>query len=216
MLAIAAFLTASVIFAVFSFSTKGIIGPKRGFFNKFSLAYYMLSLAFLIFGIAAIVNDKNFLDYSVLAGDFVIYMATGVMLAHVWPKKTMLILGISVILSVFLLVIRYKYYYPVPALYGGILYFNTQILFKIIISGMLLLVWLPSSLIYSRLAASYIKSDDSYNIYLGLFSTLTLSSIFFLSSRTKESVITTFAILMVSALALLSINFIVGRMKEQI
>src|SRR5215213_7268959 len=77
MLAVLGFVTAGILFGLFARSFESLATKKLApTLKKFSLAYYILSATFLLFGVASGIGNKTVLGASVVIGDLLLLLAT--------------------------------------------------------------------------------------------------------------------------------------------
>lgn len=214
MLGAIAFIVTSIVVGVFSFSLhKLLVGPRT---ILLTLAYVLLAMTFLCFGISAASKDTSNVTHAILAGNLLLVWASTLIVAYRTKLSIIESVTAGLFVGLFALLIRRIYFYPTPELKDGILLFNTQMAVGIFLGFTFLFAWLPVNLAVAREIAHRIKLSEARIIYSGLFTAMVCSALLFLAVRSTTGVILSFAVIATTFLSLTILNFIAHTLiKEQ-
>lgn len=216
MLAVIGFtLTGLIVLAFAATFDRYIIQPHKLGIWQFSAAYYCLACALLLWGMASSVNDPRFLQFSVMAGNGLLLMATGLLASLVIPRKYLQDLAvIGSLIGALLLSARAIYFLPEPAMRDGILLFNTQVPVQIAISAAFALIWLPVNVRIAEMVTSVAKQPSMQQLYVSLYVAATITALLFLSARRFIVIVLSFAMIGLLFLLLTASNYVVHRTRR--
>jgi hypothetical protein len=217
MLAIIGFGLTGLMFGIFAYTFRSIVVTHTKLtLNAFSYAYAMLSFAFLLWSVAAALNNQQFLNLSVYIGDALILLGSIFMMyLGVMHKKNKYTLYGVVCLSILLFVLRAIFFAPHPQMINGILLFNTQLPVAVVLAGIFSLVWFPNNLRVSMQVTTIMKQKGIGSMYGALHGATTFSAIVFLSARRTLIVVLSFTILSLCILLLIASNILVSYVMEK-
>ena len=216
MLAAWGFLLTGLCFSIFASTFKTMVIDKTKLrLNGFTYAYFCLALALVVWAVAAANGDGNLLKNSVLIGDGLL-LAGSVFLVHtlVGPKKTRWV-WLSVFIAVGLLIIRGKYYPPVPYMDGGVLVFNSQTPVAVGLATLFLAIWLPANAKVAKSVAHKVKHDDIGTYYIAIYTAATISALVFLASRRVLAVVLSFVAIGICFIMLIASNLLIDKLESR-
>lgn len=210
MLATLGFLITATLLALFASMFDGIVKKMSKSLRLFGLAYFLIAIAFLMWGILSVSNANSLLPHSVLVGDALLFLASICSALVFTPKKWKILVGISsIIAAAVLLFVRAKYYFPVPYLRDGILFFNTQGHVVVLLSIILVVAWFPSCLKVARIITSKANLGHYYSLYVLAYALPVITAVLFVEARRKTIIIESFVCFGVSIILLLLSNIII-------
>ncbi len=217
-LAAIGFTTTGLLFAVFAYSFYSLTNTKvQAILKSFSYSYFSLSLAFICWGLAALANNQNILNLSVLGGNVLLLLTTFFLSNILLPRdKKYKILGLTgvIFLSLLFLWWRITYFPPHPLIVNGILLFNTQPPVALTLSLIILSIWLPANIKTAFLISEKIKIDGFSYIYSSVYVMATVAAIIFISARTIPVLILSFVGILVCFAMLVFSNIIIDRLSK--
>jgi hypothetical protein len=216
MLATWGFISTGIFFAIFALTFRGIVlkyTPLR--LNSFTYAYAALAAAFVLWGVAAAINDPGFLATSVLIGNGLILLGTICMIDLVLPPSRRTAgLALAGATAVALFAARAYAYVPEPVMRDGILIFQTQAPVAAVLGLLFLCVWLPVNIRVARQVTHAIKQDTISQIYSYMYMTATVAALVFLGSRRPTAVVLSFVAITICFALLIGSNILVKKIKE--
>jgi hypothetical protein len=214
MLAAIGFTLTGICFAVFAYTFYAFVVKKTKLkFHGFAVAYKLLALAFIVWGLASATADPNFLASSVIIGNGLIVLGTVAMLSVLPDKIRLWAVGVGGFTLVALLFVRIMYYLPEPYMRDGILVFNTPAPVAAVLGAVFLLIWLPVNVYVSRQVAHAIHQDAMAPIYSWIYGAATLASLVFLSARRTVTIILSFTAIGVCFAMLVASNVLADKLK---
>jgi hypothetical protein len=217
MLATIGFGLTGIMFGIFAYTFRSIVVMHTNLNLKaFSHAYYMLSLAFLLWAVAAAINKPRLLEFSVYMGDALILLGSIFMMyLAVMHNKDKRPLYAAVYLFIVLFALRAIFYIPKPQIVNGVLLFNTQLPVAAVLTGIFCLIWFPNNLRVSKQVTTIMKQKSIGSLYGALHGATTFSAIIFLSARRSFVVVSSFTILSLCILLLIFSNILVSKVMEK-
>ncbi len=215
MLASVGFITTALFFGIFAFTFDHLaLKNIRLKLTGFSFAYYSLAAAFLIWGIAAAMQDQYFLSVSVLIGNALLLIGTLCMANLLIKSNRTLLLLIGSGIGAILLLARITYFFPEPSVRDGILFFNTQTPVALLLGALIVFIWLPANVYVAKKIAHTVKQDNIASIYAWIYGVATLASLIFLSARRTVTIILSFVALGMCFVVLIVSNVGIRFIKE--
>lgn len=216
MLATLGFLITAILLILFALTFDNLVKKDNKELRTFGLGYAFVAVAFLVWGLLSLTSATNTtLARSVIVGDALLFLASICVAVVLIPKKwktAFYILG--GILTVLLLVVRAKQYYPTPRLVDGILFFNTQRPVAILLSAIVVFAWLPACMKVARLVTAKSGLLQYYSFYVAAYAITIISASLFIQARRRTIVIESFVAFGVSILLLLISNLLVDNTKK--
>ncbi|MBI1857029.1 hypothetical protein HY003_01270 [Candidatus Saccharibacteria bacterium] len=214
MLAALGFTTTGILFGIFAYRLR-VLQQKQNLsvINNFAAAYILLGLAFLIWGAVSIVGDLDLLALSVIAGDALLLAATILMSNILFAKhrrKHLFVYGLAAA-GVSLFLVRAFFFYPMPFMTDGILFFNSQRLVSFTITFAFLMIWLPVNLRMATMLTQ--KTPSLAKLYSYMYTTATLAAVIFILAKAPMTVALSFTAISVSFLMLIISNEFLITMK---
>lgn len=207
MLATIGFLTAAVLLLLFAYTFYRLIKDSDKDLRAFGLAYFLIAAAFLMWGSLSLVNSTGALARSVLIGDALLLAASifaaSIFIPSKWKNPALAVLAA---IAVILLYARSKYYYPVPSLKQGILFFNTQRPIAVLLSAIVVIAWLPACMKAARIVTGRSGLQRYYSLFVSTYALTVIAAVLFIQARRRTVVIYAFIAFAVSILLLLVSN----------
>lgn len=214
MLASLGFLTAALLLLLFAYTFDNLIKKGDEDLKPFALAYTLVALAFLIWGLLVLTNAQAALPRSVLIGDGVLLTASICAAYTFMPAKRKNPFAIAaVIAAAALLYLRARYYYPAPVLKDGVLFFNTQRPVEILLSATVILAWLPACMKAAGMITGKGVLRRYYTLYVSTYAITIISAALFIQAKRRAVVIESFVGFSVSILLLLVSNLVAKNAK---
>ncbi len=207
MLATLGFTVTGILFMLFALKVKPLADQKsKQIFNRYALAYMLLAVAFVLWGLASVNGTREVLALSVVIGDILLLAATILMIDILFannPRKNLWLYGAAVT-GAGLLIVRTVFFYPEPFMVDEILYFNSQRLVSFTIASVFLLIWLPVNLQIAHLLTR--KAQSLASTYTLLYTAASLSAVIFLLSKAPLTLALSFTAISVSVVGLIISN----------
>lgn len=218
MLAVVGFVVTGILFAVFALTVKQLTFKGReSEFNHYSIAYWLLAIAFLGYGLASTTGTGSVLNIAVIFGNIILLAATlfilNILLRGEKTRKTWLI--VAAVLSVAMVVLRVTKYYPTPVIDESMLFFNSPRFVSFALSSIFLLIWLPVNLRISRLVLAGAKIRQLDNIYPLAYAAATISAVIFLLSKKPHALILSFTAISLSFVMLITANIFIKYIRDE-
>lgn len=209
MLATLGFIITAILLVLFAYTFDGLVKKSSKELRFFGLAYLLVAIAFLMWGLLSLSNSNATLPHSVLVGDGLLFAASTCSALVFTPKKwrSLLMVG-AVFVTAVLLYVRAKYYYPTPNLKDGILFFNTQRYVAILLSAVVVVVWLPACMKVARVVTTKHGLQRSYSLYVSAYALTIITAVLFIQAKRRTVVIESFIGFAVSILLLLLSNLL--------
>jgi hypothetical protein len=212
MLASLGFISAAVLFGIFSWTFKSIVIKKTGLkLDQFAYAFGFVGAAFLVWGLACAFGSVTAIQKSVIVGDELLLAATVLLIDLAFRSnryRSAIVVGSS-IGALGLIWLRTMHYFPQASLSGGILYFNTQRPVELLLSALIVLVWLPICLVVAGQVASRVTIDKISTLFATAYVAVLFIALIFIEAKRRSVIIATFLGLLICFALLLSTNFIV-------
>lgn len=211
MLAAAGFSVVGIFFGIFAYTFDSMVARRsHAKLGQFAYAYYSLALAFFVWGAASAVASHDVLQWSVIAGDGLLLLATFFLLDIViGANYRRLWIAPAVLVSVALIYLRIKFYFPAPYMTEGVLVFNTQPLVATVLSLVFVLTWLPVNAWVARVVTHKSGLDSLMFSYLVIYSAATVGVVFFLFAHRPIIVVLSFLAIAVCFVMLIASNLLV-------
>lgn len=214
-LATIGFVTTGILLGIYAFTFNSYIGQKIHGLKNFAYAFLSLSLAFIIWGLAALSGDIDLLSKSVLAGNALILVGS-IFLLEILIDKTKinksLIIIISTILSLAFLWWRTNYFFPHPSLNNGVMIFNTEFPVTVILGLIILSIWLPSAIKVANIIANYLKMKNLSFLYSSIYIMATIAALMLMASTTMLTILLSFIGITLCFTMLLASNVTTGKL----
>lgn len=209
MLATIAFFTAAILLLLFAYTFNNLVikdGHKE--LRPFALAYLLVALAFLMWGIVSLNSETTLLPRTVIAGDTLLLAASLCAMSTYLTRYKGAVLGISVLVAAALMYIRIKRYYPHPFFDDGVLFFNVQRPIAVILSAIVVIAWLPACMKAARIITAKAGLQHYYQFYVSTYALAIISAVLFIEARRRNIVIASFTLFDVSVLLMLISNLL--------
>ncbi len=219
MLAVLGFTVAAILFGLFTWSLPEVKGKKtKELVKNYKIGFSLLTLAFLVFGIASAINDDSILSVSVMIGDVLIVAASIFILEILYSGNKYLkyILGLATIVGIAFLVIRGVAFYPEPFMEDSILVFNSPRFVNFVIASTFLLVWLPVNIRMAKLFTSEIhNSGQVIDLYIYMYFAATFASMIFVLSKKPITLAISFTAVCIAFLMLVIANRLINLLGDK-
>ncbi len=208
------FLLTALILFLFAYTFDRLVKKDDPTLRPFGFAYLLIGLAFLMWGFLSLANAQSSLAHSVLIGDVLIFAATTASLLILVPKhwqRIMVLAAAAVTLMV--MYIRIKYYYPDPFFLNGILYFNIQHPIAILIS-VAVVGWLPACMKAAQTVTTRKNLQRFYPIYLSAYALTIVTAALFIQAQRRVIIIESFIAFAASVVLLLLSHLLALNVKS--
>jgi len=212
MLGFIGFIVAAVAigaFAVTAYDAYGELDSGRR--NAFSAAFYLLSMAMLVWAGVSVGNDVRVTRTLMLASDVIVAVATGymayILLADRWQPW---FAGPFAVIGAGLIALRAYVYVPQAFVSDGLLYFNLAPGPQAVIVGLFALVWLPAEVVVARRALSPQRLPGLQHGVVAVFLSLVITLAFLLSTQRASGITSSFVAIIVLFLAAVAMNVFIA------
>lgn len=205
-----------IFFWIYSYTFYSLLAKKIVLLKNFAYAYFSLSLAFLVWGIATLVGNQNILNLSVIIGNIFLLVATLFLLKiKLHESRSLKDIGLKmgIVISLILLLLRIVYFPPKPILSDGILIFNTDLPVAFILGLIILLIWLPTNIKVAKIVTEKLKIQEVSFIYSSIYIMATIATLIFISARTIPVIILSFTSIAICFAMLIVSNIVVDKSK---
>lgn len=209
MLATIGFLTTALLLILFAYTFNDLVvkdGEKE--LRPFALAYLLVALAFVMWGIVSLDSETTLLPRTVGVGDALLLTASLCAASAYITRRKGVILGFGAALGAALLYVRINHYYPHPSLDNGVLFFNTQRPIAVILSAIIVIAWLPACMKAARIITAKAGLQRYYQLYVCTYALAIISAALFIEARRRNVVIASFTLFGASALLMLISNLL--------
>lgn len=209
MLATIGFLTIAVLLILFAYTFNDLVvkdGEKE--LRPFALAYLLVALAFLMWGIVSMDSGTTLLSRTVGIGDALLLAASLCVASAYITRRKGMILGIAAVAAAALLYVRINRYYPHPSLDNGVLFFNTQRPVAVILSAIIVIAWLPACMKVARIITAKAGLQRYYQLYVSTYALAIISAALFIEATRRSVIIASFTLFGVSVLLMLISNLL--------
>jgi hypothetical protein len=207
MLATLGFIITAILLILFAYTFDSLVKKDDKELRLFGLAYLLVAVAFLMWGLLSFSNASSTLPHSVLVGDALLFAASTCSALVFTPRKWRGLIAVgAVVVTIILLCVRAKYYYPVPSLHDGVLFFNTQRQVAVLLSTIVVVAWLPACMKVARIVTTKHGLQRYYSLYVSAYALTIITAALFIQARRRSVVIESFIGFAVSILLLLLSN----------
>ena len=215
MLAAWGFIITSVVLALFAWTFSAASRKVKVHLPLFVYTYYLLAVAFLMWGIAAWNGNAKFLQFTIFFGDVVLLAGTACLLATILSRNTLKEIAPSVaVISAAGLAIRAVYLPPIAYIQNGIIVFNIQRPVLWVITVVIACLWLPAHLLIMKSFMQRAKLASLVGPVVGIYAVICLSVLGFLSAHQRGVIIGAFTVMAVCFFGLLMLNnYIINQYK---